>query len=100
MRDSHVVYRVIHMREGQNDDDPNEVTFAEFLHAVKRKFAKMLVARIGSDMRKSKSNNGVIVKNAKNGPMQGTQTLARTMTKKRMTKKRRTPPARSEKCQI
>lgn len=63
---------VIQMREGQNDDDPNEVTFAEFLHAVKRKFAKMLVARIGSDMRKSKSNNGVIVKNAKNGPMQGT----------------------------
>ena len=59
---------VIQMREGQNDDDPNEVTFAEFLHAVKRKFAKMLVARIGSDMRKSKSNNGVIVKNAKKWP--------------------------------
>lgn len=45
------------------------MTFVEFLYVVKRKFVKMFVVRIGFDMRKSKSNNGVIVKNVKNGLM-------------------------------
>ena len=61
---------VIKMREGDDENDPNEVTFKEFVRVVKTKYAPQLVGRIGSEMKKSKSQ-GIVVKNA-TGPMAGT----------------------------
>lgn len=60
----------IHMREGHDENDPNEVTFKEFARTVKLKFAPQLVGRIGSEMKKNKAK-GIIIKNA-TGPMEGT----------------------------
>ena len=53
----------ITMREGNDDGDPDEVTFNQFATAVKKKFAPMLLARIGSEMKKAKVK-GIIIKNA------------------------------------
>ena len=61
------VYTVsVQMREGQDVNDPNDVTFKELFRTVKSKFVPMVVGRIGSDMKKAKSK-GVIIKNAE-GP--------------------------------
>ena len=61
------VYTVsVQMREGQDVNDPNDVTFKEFARTVKNKFVPMVVGRIGSDMKKAKSK-GVMIKNAE-GP--------------------------------
>ena len=58
------LYKVhVTMREGKNADDPDEVTFEEFTSIFKRKFAPVLVAKMGSDMKKACAS-GIIIKNA------------------------------------